>query len=263
MTGAPNTRRAWLRLLAAPFIWLAFALTVLSVAYVSFWTLYPEVALCGCACFGVTAWLLTDKPRGALLRRVACGVLGAILGAVGAVVLDYVAFPASGRYGIELVAAGATASAMGCCVGMLAERRWSGVPVPKWAEVKKQLAFIAGTGLFGSVACVFMGFVPFLMLGVPGVCVGMGGMELHFRLKANVPALQQWAGTQAPNAGTVPEEQWPEAMRELKPTGAEVKQGRLYLRFDYGRVHDYTIIVRPESQCRHWYDRVGSAYVEH
>jgi hypothetical protein len=251
----------WLTLIWACFIWTTFACIVLTVAIASMCTFRSEVWLCGAVCLGVSIWGLKNDPWHKLYPRVGYGVLGAILGAIAAMILDYFAFPADFHYGIELVSLQATTSAIGGCLGICIKRKMSGLPFPSMREIPDQLVFVVGAGLIGSMIAAVLCIVVGITIGIPDV--GIGLMELHFRFKTNVPALQEWLVTLPADVPPIPKESWPGVIQELKPTDVEKQHGRLRIRFRYNRAQDYTVIIRPSNQCKYLYEAVEIGRVEH
>lgn len=244
-------------------LWLAFAIVVLSIAYLAVWSFQIEVWAFACFCTGWVVWGLSNGSRKNVNRGLACGILGAVLGAAGAVALDYFAFPKRAAYCLWLQDAIILASTSGCCVGIFIERRLSGLRLPRFYELAKQVPSILGIGVVAACSCAFASAVVFLVAGIAGVSVGMAVIELHLRLKADVPEIQNWLETVPANAGELSAASLPAAIEDLHPSRVKVASGCARLRFAWSRMNDYTVVIRPRSQCKNWLDAMDTGYVEH
>jgi hypothetical protein len=245
-------------------VWLFFIGVVLCSVYTPMGIISLPAAIAAVAGMAIMAYALQDR-CGNITRRILFGNIGAVLGLLTTLVADRFIFPAAAIYGLTLLESIVLSTTLCCGIGMLIERRIAGIPVfhSTWKESFKNYLKAVFVMAFCFVIAVPLTGLIFGLMGIPGVYVGMAGVELHVRLRADVPALQQWLDALPPEAPDIPKNEWPIAAMELKPTRVDIHHGRLILRFSYGRLHDYSITLRNRNETVKWYQRIESSYTEH
>jgi len=194
-------------------------------------------------------------------HRILLSISGWVIGAMAFTIAEYLFLPASGRVGVHLISwLGTTATAFSTAA-LLIHRRYA-IASPR-EDLWRFVPLVSGLhGMIGPFfetlargIAIMIFAVPLALLllgliGIPGVYWGMGSLEQHIRIKADIAAIQNWAG-QRPDAEKISDAEWIPAIRALKPTRVSVENGVATVRFQYGRVHDYSVTFAADVMVRY------------